>query len=128
MPPDEQSQPLTTFFTLIGHWEFVSMQAELTSSPITFTWLMTAVFKMLGREVLVYISDIAVMSPDVMTQLQHLEPVLVKLMEANLRLGVNKCKFLQSEIKYIGHVIDRRGVSTNSSKIGPVADYLLFKI
>ena len=100
VPLDEQSQPLTAFSTPTGHWEFVSMPFGLTSSPITFTRLMTAIFKtMLGREVLVYLDDIAVMSSDVTTQIQRLEHVLVKLMEANLKLGLKKCSFLQAKIK-----------------------------
>ena len=121
---DEKSRPLTAFSTPNGHWEFISMPFGLHSSPITFSRLMTRIFRhMLNREVLVYLDDIVVMAPDVTTHLQRLEKVLLKLQEANLKLKLSKCRFLQTRIEYLGHVVDSEGVHPNPDKVKAIAEW-----
>lgn len=44
-------------------------------------------------------------------------------MEANLKLGLKKCKFLQSKIKYLSHVTDGRGVNASPSKTEAVTNH-----
>ena len=124
VPLDSESRPLTAFTTPTGHYEFVCMPFGLHSSPITFSRLMNAVFRsIIGTEILVYLDDIVVMSPDVASHLERLEHVLIKLQGANLKLKLAKCRFLQSRINYLGHTVDERGVSVNDSKTRSINEY-----
>lgn len=59
-----------------------------------------------------------------MTQhLQRLEVVLSQLQKEGLKVKLEKCAFFQKEVRYLGHIISREGMSTNPSKIEAVAKW-----
>ena len=43
--------------------------------------------------------------------------------EANLKLKPSKCSLLQSEVRYLGHVVSKDGVSTDPEKVSAVASW-----
>lgn len=57
--------------------------------------------------VLVYLEDLLVYSGTFEGHLARLETVLKRLREAGLKVKVEKCRFLQSEVKFLGHVVSR---------------------
>ena len=124
IPLDEESRPLTAFSTPTGHWEYLVMPFGLQGSPLTFSRLMSNLFRsIVGTEILVYLDDIIIMSPDISTHLIRLEHVLAKLSDANLKIKLSKCKFLQSRIKYLGHIVDERGISVDEQKTESIMNY-----
>ena len=48
--------------------------------------------------------------------LQNLECVLDRLREAGLRVKPSKCRFLQKEVKFLGHIVSEKGISTDPGK------------
>ena len=48
----------------------------------------------------VYIDDVIVFSDTLKKHLQHLELVLKRLKEANVKLKLSKCRFIRQEVKY----------------------------
>ena len=54
---------------------------------------------------------------------QHLEKVLGRLEEANLRLKPQKCNFAKTCTEYLGHTLTSDGVKPNSNKIKAVLEY-----
>ncbi len=52
--------------------------------------------------------------------LVRLETVLQRLREAGLKVKVEKCHFLQSKVKFLGHVVSAYGVSTDPDKVSAV--------
>ena len=123
VPLDEESRPLTAFSTPSGKWEYVRLPMGLHSAPITFSRLMSIIFrKIIGKEVLVYLDDIIVMAEDVETHLARLGRVFGMLREAGLKVKISKCNFLKDSIKYLGHVVDAHGVHVDQDKIGVIAN------
>ena len=53
----------------------------------------------------------------------HLDEVFQKLREANLRLKPSKCNFAVKEVKYLGHVISKDGISVDQSKVEAVKSF-----
>lgn len=45
--------------------------------------------------------------------LVELEQILKIYMDAGLKLSLKKCKFAQETIKYLGHIISKKGESAN---------------
>ena len=43
--------------------------------------------------------------------LKHIQLVFEHFLEAGIKLKVSTCKFLKSEIRYLGHLVSRRGIS-----------------
>jgi len=69
---------------------------------------------------LVYLDDIIVYSKTVEEHLKRLRKLFDRLRIANLKLKPSKCHLLRAEVKFLGHVVSEKGVSTDSSKIEAV--------
>ena len=52
--------------------------------------------------------------------LANLALTLAKLKESGFCLKMDKCKFFQSEIEYLGHVIDSEGIHPQPAKIDTI--------
>lgn len=52
----------------------------------------------------------------------RLRKVLQRLLENNLRVNWKKCKFFESKVEYLGHVISREGISKCADKVAAVRD------
>lgn len=104
----------TAFQTDVGHYEFLVMSFGLTNAPATFQSLMNNLFQSFFRRfVLVFFDDILVYSPSMETHVEHLRVRLQILQGNNLFAKRSTCEFGKPSIKYLGHVITARGVSTN---------------
>ena len=49
-----------------------------------------------------------------------MEKVLTKLQESGIRLKISKCKFLTTQIEYLGHCIVAEGLYPSPSKISAI--------
>ena len=69
---------------------------------------------------LIYLDDVLVAGKTFSDQLSHLCSVLQRLRNAGLKLAPEKCFLLQKEVKYLGHVINEKGITTDPDKIEAV--------
>jgi len=72
---------------------------------------------------LVYLDDIIVYSTTIEKHLVRLRKLFDRLRIANLKLKPSKCHLLRAEIKFLGHLVSAKGVSTVPSKIEAVKDW-----
>ena len=72
---------------------------------------------------IVYLDDIIIFSDTKEEHLKRLEAVFQKLHAAGLKLKPSKCFFFREEIEYLGHVVSRKGISTNPKKVEAVAKW-----
>lgn len=97
------------------------MPQGITNAPSTFQRLMERCMGSLNRsEVLVFIDDLIVFSETLEEHECRLIQVLNRLKEYGLKLSPDKCKFFQTSVRYLGHVVSEHGVSTDPSKIEAV--------
>jgi hypothetical protein len=79
---------------------------------------MSSIFKELRDKFLkVFVDDFNVHSENWEDHLQHLEAVLSKLREVNLKLNLSKCCFVAESIVFLGHVASKEGTKPDPSKI-----------
>ena len=69
-----------------------------------------------------YVDDILICSPDVDTHLSHLDIVLSRLHDVNMKGKAKKCHFGLSEIKYLGHIITQEGVKLDPENVAAIKD------
>ena len=69
-----------------------------------------------------YIDDILVYSASIQEHMETLVFLLNRLMKAGYRLNLDKCEFLQEQIKYLGFVIDKDGVRPDPLKMEVLAN------
>lgn len=125
VPLDEDAKEKSTFCTRNGLWRWKVLPFGLTSAPATFQRLMERVLQGLHwKTLLLYLDDVIVIGNNFDNHLCRLREVLARLRSAGLKLKPSKCHLFQTEVKYLGHVVSNRGVSTDPEKIEAVADWL----
>ena len=63
-----------------------------------------------------YVDDVICFSSNMAEHLIHLDEICQRFRAAKLRLNPKKCKFSLSEIKFLGHVVNKNGISIDHSK------------
>ena len=126
MHPDSQEK--TAFITHSGLYEFQVMPFGLCNAPAAFQRLMERVLSGLNPDegpsfVAVYLDDVLIFSRTLEEHLTHLRLVLDRIIEAGLKLKPSKCKFVQQEVMYLGHVITPAGLKPNTDRVAAVKDY-----
>ncbi len=100
------------------------MLFRLKNATSTFTRTMSEVSKDLGSKFLKeFVDDLNVHSESWGEHLQHLNAVLYKLREVNLKLNPNKCCFAAKSITFLGHVVSKEGTRPDLGKIETVLHF-----
>jgi len=116
MAPEDMGK--TALITKSGLYDWTVMSFGLKNATSTFTQTMSEVFKDLGDRFLkVFVDDLNIHSESWEDHLQHLEVVLSKLREVNLKLNPNKCYFAAESIVFLGHVVNKEGTQPDPSRI-----------
>ena len=124
IPIKAADQEKTTFITRTGTYAYTRMCFGLCNASATFSRLMDLVMKGLHYSVLVlYLDDVVIFSSTAMDMIQKIEIVLQRLQLAKLKVKPSKCHLLQTEITFLGFVINEKGVSTCPSKIAEVVEW-----
>lgn len=104
------------------------MPFGLKNAPATFQRVIDNVLRgLLNDKCLVYLDDIIVFSTSLQEHIQRLREVFERLRKANLKIQLDKCKFLQRKVKYLGHIVTPSGVKPDPSKINAIQNYPLPK-
>lgn len=91
----------------------------LTNSPAIFQALMNSIFVdfIIAGKVAVYLNNILIFSKDLQEHRCIMHKVLQQLEEQDLALCLEKCKFEQAEMKYLGLVIRQGKVVIDLAKV-----------
>ncbi|KAL6416826.1 hypothetical protein ACFW04_013132 [Cataglyphis niger] len=125
VPLESKSRPITAF-TIPGRglYQFKVMPFGLHSAPATFQRLLDKIISpALELNVFVYLDDIIIISKTFDDHLRLLTEVFRRLRDARLRLNPEKCKFCVDQLKYLGHVVDRKGIRTDPEKVSAVENW-----
>jgi hypothetical protein len=112
VPINEIDKPKTAFITTTGLWEFNVLPMGLTNAPPSFQRIMYNLI-VNGREqyCLVYLDDIIIFSKSFNDHLDHLHEILNILDKHRFQLNPGKCSIMKIKIEYLGHAIDKYGIS-----------------
>lgn len=121
----EESSKQYTAFTVPGRglFQFCRMPFGLSNGPALFQRLIETV---LGPEletyVFCYLDDVIVVTPTFEKHIEVLTEVFRRLETAGLTLNKEKSKFCRSELKYLGYLVNRNGISVDPSKVQAITD------
>lgn len=113
---DEASKPYLTINTHLGLFRYHRLPFGVSSAPAIFQSVMDQVLSGL-KHVMCRIDDILITAPTDREHLMILEEVLRRLDRHNIRLRKDKCKFLQSRVEYMGHLLDHEGIHPTEAKV-----------
>ena len=118
---DQIDREKTAFCTLEGLFEFNVTSFWLCNAPAIFQRLIDSILAGLHwKNCLVYINDIVVVGKSIDEHLFNLQQILECLSQAGLKLQPGKCKFLQTQVTYLGHVVSAQGVSPDPEKTSQI--------
>lgn len=107
-----------------GTFMFKTMAFGLTNAPATQQRLVDLLF---GPEfelkVFAYLDDIIVISKSFDEHVSLLSRVLEKLNNANLTINIEKCQFFRDKLRYLGYVVDSKGLRTDPDKVEAILNY-----
>ena len=112
---------LTTFITPWGRYCFSRLPFGISPAPEHFQKVMSRILDGLPGQVC-QVNDILVFGE---TQEQHdhrLADVLERLQKANVTLNVEKCKFGQDKVQFLGHVVGNGGVEVDPNKVEAISE------
>ena len=115
IPLAKESRPLTTFITPFGRYQFNALPFGITSAPELFQNRMNALLSNL-KGVLCLMDDVLVYSNDQKEHDKRLEAVLQRIEAAGMTLNRDKCKVSETQLKFLGHIIDQSRVRADPAK------------
>ena len=103
----EEDRPKTAFSTGRETYQFRKMPFGLVNAPSTFQKVMNHVFKeFIDKFMNVYIDDVVCYSKTFNEHLFHLEEIFKQLDKYNLKLHIEKSKFICEEVKFLGFIVN----------------------
>lgn len=120
-PEDVEKTAVTTPF---GLYEYVYMPFGLRNSAATFQRFMDNIF-MDSTCVFVYLDDILVFSSSEEQHLKDLDETFGLLNSHNLRISLDKCKFMVTQVDFLGYSISKHGMKPTSRKVSEISQFPL---
>ena len=112
------------FRTRYGHYELRVMSFDLTNAPTVFMDYMNRIFRSyLDKFVVIFIDDILIYLKTKEEHEEHFRMVLEILRDKKLYDKLSKCEFWMEEVKFLGHVVLRGGISVDPSKVEAVINW-----
>lgn len=121
---EKDSRPYTAFTTSKNQYQMTRLPMGLKTSPSAFSRMITVAMSGLNYEqCLVYLDDLCVFGRNLDNHNKNLIDVFTRLRKSNLKLNPAKCKFLQKEILYLGHIVSENGLAPDPEKTKSLKNY-----
>lgn len=121
VPMAESDVQKTAFLTPNGLFEFKRMPMGVCNGPACFQRLMSLVLQgLVGDQCMVYLDDIICFSKDFDDHISSLRSIFTRLADAGLTLKATKCVFFRKEVSFLGHIVSKQGVATDTKKVDSI--------
>ncbi len=117
----KRSQELTTITTHKGLFKYKRLPFGIASAPAVFQRTMENLLQGLNH-VTVYLDDILITGVSIDDHLSNVRKVLSRLDAAGVRLHKDKCTFMSTQVKYLGHIIDAKGLHPTPDRANAIQD------
>lgn len=121
IPLAESSRHLTTFLTPYGRFCFNKLPFGISSAPEHFQRMMSTILVGL-KGVLCHVDDVMVFAPNQEEHDIRLQSALAKIQAAGLTLNKAKCEFSKERLTFLGHVVDKNGISADPQKTSAILE------
>ena len=120
-----ESQQYTTFTVgNLDFYKFTRMPFKLCNMPATFQHLMQDTLGELNLTYcIIYLDDVIVFGHTEEEHLEHLQMVLERFREFNLKLKPSKCSFFQTEIMYLAHHVSNEGIHPSKENVQAILEF-----
>ncbi|XP_074345424.1 uncharacterized protein LOC141684389 [Apium graveolens] len=118
--PDQEH---TSFITDRGLYCYIRMPFGLINASATYQRFVNMMFKnQIGRTMEVYVNDMLVKSKVANDHIKHLMEMFNILRRFRMKLNPQKCVFGVESGKFLGFIVNHRGIEANPAKIKALLD------
>jgi hypothetical protein len=75
------------------------------------------------QKCVIYLDDVLVYSTTFSDHIERLRTIFERIRNAGIKLSLQKCSFFNKQIRFLGHIISKDGVSTDPDKIRAVKQW-----
>lgn len=118
---DEGSQKFLTINTHVGLFRYKTLPYGIKSAPSIFQFAIDKILSGLSN-VKAYIDDILIYGSNSQDCETHLIKVLERLKSYNVKVNIEKCKFFETSIDYLGYRVDEKGLHPLKHKCEAIAN------
>jgi hypothetical protein len=123
IPLHKDSQELTAFTCPDGLFHYQKMPQGIKQGPAIFSRFIDRVFSGMKWDICVtYIDDVVVYTKSYASHMRALEGIFSRVREYGLFFKPEKCKIMTRELKFLGHIISKDGISLDPAKAKAVID------
>ena len=117
-PLAEQSSKYTTFTTWMGTYEWKRVAMGLKGAPSWFQQQLetTVLGGLIHVTCELYIDDLVIWASTYEEYVTRLEEILERFKRHNITVNPKKCQFLMTEIEYVGHVLNEKGIAMTEER------------
>lgn len=121
IPLTEKASKLTTFITPFGRFRFLRMPFGITSAPEIFHRRVQSLLDgVTGTQS--FIDDVLVHAPTTSVHDTALQTTKSILKKNGITLNESKCKYRQTSVKYLGHIVSGEGIKPDPDKVQAISD------
>ncbi|GBM17723.1 Transposon Ty3-I Gag-Pol polyprotein [Araneus ventricosus] len=122
VPKHEEDKEITAIITPFGLFQFNFMTFGLRNAAQTMQRLMDNALQGLDF-CFVYIDDLLIASSSLEEHLDHLKQVFDRLRKFGLVLNRDKCTFAVENLSFLGHKIDKYGITPLPEKVEAISNF-----
>lgn len=123
IPLSPRASKIAAFATSFGTYRPLCMPFGLKNAPYHFSKMISEILNGCENYAIPYLDDIAIYSRNYEEHLQHLQEILERIKKANLTIKPAKCKFVQEQVKYLGHEVGRGQRSPAELKVKSIRNF-----
>lgn len=117
----ERDREKTAFSVNNGKYEFCRLPFGLKNAPSVFQRAIDDVLRdQIGVFCYVYVDDVIIFSETETSHTQHIDWVIKKLYDANMRISKEKSHFFKTSVEYLGFTVTSGGIRTSPDKVDAI--------
>lgn len=121
MSVSEESRNLLTINTHRGLFRYKRLPFGIANAPALFQSMMDQILKGIPM-CACYLDDVIVSGKSLAECRKNLLCVMFKLEEFNVKVNLQKCRFFESEVEYLGHELSSQGIRPLQSKVRAIQE------
>lgn len=120
----ERDREKTAFAVNGGRYEFRRLPFGLKNAASIFQRTIDDILReQIGKFCYVYVDDVIIFSENEEMHVKHVDWVLKSLLEANMRVSVEKSRSFKKSVNFLGFIVTSNGTTTVSEKVKAIQDF-----
>ncbi|KAL1447515.1 hypothetical protein WDU94_010909 [Cyamophila willieti] len=121
VPLAQGSDDICTFSTPLGFYKFLRLPFGVKTAPEIFMKINSEAFKNIPN-LIIYFDDILIATETEQEHHETLKALLEKALEINVKFNEQKFQFMNTKIKYLGHIFSEQGCELDPDRVEAISE------